>query len=122
MICDDILVTVVDGLALSGQIACLVQHVCNSVVLKDMDDVTFFGEALEGQLKLMILVHSSLAKLTFATTAYKATAEASKCILSQVRAPIGSEFLSALNVLFKDILSGVLTAKQICEGGLPVSS
>lgn len=98
------------------------QHVCNSVVLKDMDDVTFFGEALEGQLKLMILVHSSLAKLTFATTAYKATAKASKCILDQVRAPIGSEFLSTLNVLLKDILSGVLTAKQICEGGLPVPS
>ena len=47
MICDDILVTVVDSFALSRQIACLVQHVCDSVVLKDVDNVAFFGKALK---------------------------------------------------------------------------
>lgn len=77
MICDDILVRVVDGLSLSRQIACFVQHVCDSVVLKDVDDISLFGKALECQLKLMVLVHSPLAKLTFSTAANEATAKAS---------------------------------------------
>ena len=76
-------------------------QVSDSVVLEHVDDVALFGQPLQSQLKLIVLVHAAFAELTALTATFEATANVSETVMQQIGQPVGCELLATFHMLLQ---------------------